>query len=314
MLAPTLCLEDLHLGRLQPRKEESLNTLRAALTYAWHEKMNLVLNGDTLDRCSIGNEQERSDESKEAADMFGAYTAFSGKPIRIIPGNHDPDLTHERLDAFFPNVPFEISSAVHTENGVVFTHGHLLEGVRAVRSQIEKCLRGECSADELLEQLNSQDMQDAAAETMTSTAVKNIFCGFDLVGIHDWCERRLFKLVSMNTRLEQRLHDRSAHGGNISDSLPRGYNGMAAGLGVAMDHDVVVIGHNHVHGIVKRVMKDRSGEAQATTVANTGGWLGSDRASRKFLRIDDTTVSLLSIESSGKLHLEQVAQRANIHA
>jgi len=291
-MRPKVVLEDLHLGRLAPEDRRSMRGLEHAVRFAISRDAQLLLNGDTQDRCSLGNEKQRRREALRPAQLLEEYVSRTGLRPQIAPGNHDPEITDELLAELFPGIPFEKLGPVHLEEGMLSTHGHLVTNMTRTRVLIEQCLRGTLPPEALLQKLHDPELQREAIhpDPFHARVMRKIHGVSSL--LHDRLERLVFSWERSKAAGEQELHgspNRPPWGRYlVGKSLPDG----AAHLAAALDCRLAVVGHSHVPGIVHRKVEVPEKHERDVIVANTGGWLGSDKGPRRFLHVTDSDVEM----------------------
>ncbi len=306
-----LIISDLHPGRFGKGRKENTWALMDFARHASKVNAEFWVNGDLdedflLEKNVIDRKIYR-EECHIAGRAFEIFCGETGKPVQVIRGNHDhPNMNADTLNERFR--PFSMSPLqfhVHDEliarpnNDLVFTHGHIIDGIREARQLVEQCLRGEMDPDVLLAELNSSTFDDIfrKQEERLDRIIHPIMKAARFLGLAEFVENAFPRLQRTRKAREQREHEQQWNDELVlpPNKQKATMTDTAGRLGSTLGAKVVAVGHDHVSDLVtRRIWKPGVGEAAPVIVANSGDFVSSGRKKTAVLiETEKRSVSLL---------------------
>ena len=232
-------------------------------------------------------------EAEITARAFALFQDRTDKPITVIRGNHDhPSLSQKILQERF-RLPGHrylrfnvIPHLIHQpEPDVVFTHGHILDNVEAMRAIILDLFANGVSPIDSLRRLHTHETEIESSylqkDRKQERVVHEHMAVLKAIGIDGWLESTAIPwLISIEKNREQ-LHHELSGGRNGS----RAHNGIlthmtdtASYLCAVLGANVISLGHDHVAGLARRIVRiPDSDRTERVIVANSGAYVGTGR-------------------------------------
>lgn len=311
-----MIISDLHLGRFGRGREENANALTAFATMAAERGARFWVNGDLdedylLRKGAVDLRAYRAD-AEVVRRAFEIFCRATSNPIDVLRGNHDHPqmddaLLQERIAPWSDSLRFRVhrALAVQPEQNLVLTHGHIIDGIVESRMRIQRAIKEgwksqaalDILSDPLLEELfRKKDLRADRLIHLCMTFARRL-------GFAETIEDTIPSFLGFKKRREQRQHEQLFRDSSYQERTREraSMTDTAAHLALAACSRVIAVGHDHVCGLVPRMVPNpRTGTYERVIVANSGDFVASGRAKTAvFVDTDERTVRLLMHDKEG---------------